>query len=311
MNLIDFISEFPDEESCKEKFKEYREHVGVVCSKCGGKSHYWKKDKEQFECKECGTRTTLKSGTVMHKSKLPFRYWFIAMHFLTSTKKSFSAKEIQRQLGHNRYHPIWHMVHKLRLAMGKRDGEYILAGQIELDEGYFSTERSSAHKYEELKRGRGSQKKTKVLVMAESEIIESPKKGKKPRRVGYLKMKVIEDLKAETITPIVKSLVNSKSSIDTDGSNSYVELSKFVEHHHAEVIPKEKIGEKLPWVHIAISNAKRQLLNTFHDVKPEFLQNYLDEFCYKFNRRYLGEALFNRLLVACVSYKNEFRYTYG
>ena len=76
-------------------------------------------------------------------------------------------------------------------------------------------------------------------------------------------------------------------------------------------IPKEKVGEVLPWVHIAISNAKRQILNTFHDAKPEFLQRYLDEFCYKFNRRFLGEALFNRLLVACVSYKNEFRYIYG
>ena len=49
----------------------------------------------------------------------------------------------------------------------------------------------------------------------------------------------------------------------------------------------------------------------FHDVKPEFLQKYLDEFCYKFNQRYFGEALLNRLLVACVSYKNEFRYIYG
>jgi transposase-like protein/DNA-directed RNA polymerase subunit RPC12/RpoP len=311
MNLIDFVSQFPDEASCKQKFKEYREQVGIVCAKCGEQSHYWKKDKEQFECKECGTRTTLKSGTVMHKSKLPFRYWFIAMHFLTSTKKSFSAKEIQRQLGHNRYPPIWHMVHKLRVAMGKRDGEYILAGQIELDEGYFSTERSDKQKHEKLKSGRGSQKKTKVIVMAESFKMESPKKGKKPRRVGYLKMKVIEDLKKETITPLVKSLVDMNSSIDTDGSNSYVDLSTFVESHHAEVIPKDKVGEKLPWVHIAISNAKRQLLNTFHDIKPEFLQNYLDEFCYKFNRRYFGEALFNRLLVACVSYKNEFRYTYG
>ena len=58
-------------------------------------------------------------------------------------------------------------------------------------------------------------------------------------------------------------------------------------------------------------NAKRQLLNTHHDIKPEFLQKYLDEFCYKFNQRYAGEALFNRLLVACVSYKNDFRYKYG
>lgn len=311
MNLLEFTIAFPDEESCKQKFKEYREHIGVVCSKCGNKNHYWKKDKEQFECKSCGTRTTLKSGTVMHKSKLPFRYWFIAMHLLTSTKKSFSAKEIQRQLGHKRYHPIWHMVHKLRATMGKRDGEYILAGQIELDDGFFATEKPKDQKDKPLKRGRGSQKKTKVLVMAESEKVIVPKKGMKPRRVGYIKMKVVEDLKKDTITPLVESLVYKDSILDTDGSNSYVDLAGFVQAHNSEVIPKEKIGEKLPWVHIAISNAKRQLLNSYHNIKPEFLQNYLDEFCYKFNRRYFAEEMFNRLLVASVSYKNEPRHIYG
>jgi hypothetical protein len=76
-------------------------------------------------------------------------------------------------------------------------------------------------------------------------------------------------------------------------------------------VPKEKVGEVLPWVHIAIINAKRQLINTFHDIKPEFQQNYLDDICYKFNRRYYGEALFNKLLVASLSYKNEFRYIHG
>ncbi len=311
MTLIDFISQFPDEESCKQKFKEYRDQVGVICPKCGGKNHYWKKDKEQYECKSCKTRITLKSGTVMHKSKLPFRYWFIAMHLLTATKKSFSAKEIQRQLGHKRYHPIWHMVHKLRQAMGKRDEEYILAGRIELDEGYFSTEIPKEEKEKPLKRGRGSQKKSKVLVMAESEITEPVKQGKKPRRVGYLKMKVIEDLKSDTINNLVKNLASDATEVDTDDSTSYVDLKDYIPRHNSQVIPKDKIGEVLPWVHIAISNAKRQLINTFHDVKPEFLQNYLDEFCYKFNRRYFGEALFGRLLVACVSYQNSFRYKYG
>jgi len=308
MNLLDFVASFPDEESCKQKFKEYRETVGVICSKCKHTEHYWKADKEQYECKNCSFRTTLKSGTVMHKSKLPYRYWFIAMHLLTSTKKSFSAKEIQRQIGHNRYQPIWHMVHKLRVVMGKRDGEYILAGQIELDDGFFSTVKPEESKDKKLKRGRGSQKRTKVLVMAESHKVVSVKKGQKPRRVGYLKMQIIEDLKKETINQIVKDLVSEKSSLDTDGSTSYVELSDYVNEHHSEVISKEKVCEILPWVHMTISNAKRQLLNTFHSVKPEFLQSYLDEFCYKFNRRYFGEAIFNRLLVAAVSYKNEFRY---
>lgn len=63
--------------------------------------------------------------------------------------------------------------------------------------------------------------------------------------------------------------------------------------------------------HMTISNAKPKLINIFHDIKPEFLQNYVDEFCNKFNRRYHGEALFNRLLVAAVSCKNEFGYKYG
>jgi gas vesicle protein len=162
-----------------------------------------------------------------------------------------------------------------------------------------------------LKRGRGSQKKTKVLVMAESELVESPKKGKKLRRVGYLKMKVIDDLQKETINNVVQSAVSKKSQLTSDNSTSFVDLHGFVESHQKEVIPKEKISQKLPWVHIAISNAKRQLLNSHHNVKPEFLQSYLDEFCYKFNRRYFGEAMFARLLVATVSNKNEFRYKYG
>lgn len=311
MSLISFISEFPDEQSCKNKFKEYRDQAGVVCAKCNGTQHYWKSDKEQYECKKCKTRTTLKSGTVLHKSKLPYRYWFITMHLLTSTKKSFSAKEIQRQLSHKRYAPILHMVHKLRKTMGTRDEEYVLAGRIELDEGYFSTEIPAEEKDKPLKRGRGSQKKSKVIVMAESEVVESPKPGKKPRRVGYLKMKVIDDLTRETINKCVKELATDATEVDTDDSTSYTEIKNYIPNHNSQVIPKDKVGEILPWVHIAISNAKRQLLNTYHDIKPEYLQSYLDEFCYKFNRRYYGESLFNRLLFASVSYKNEFRYKYG
>ncbi len=123
MKLIEFTELYPDEASCRLAFKQYREKEGVTCKKCGNTTHYWKKKREQWECKKCHHRTTLKSGTVMENSKLPFRYWFIAMHLITSTKKTFSAKEIQRQLGHKRYEPIWAMMHKLRLVMGIRDDE--------------------------------------------------------------------------------------------------------------------------------------------------------------------------------------------
>jgi DNA-directed RNA polymerase subunit RPC12/RpoP len=74
MTLIDFIKEYPDELSCKAKFKQYWEQVGVICPKCGSEAHYWKRDKESYECKQCNHRQSLKANTVMHKSKLPSRW---------------------------------------------------------------------------------------------------------------------------------------------------------------------------------------------------------------------------------------------
>jgi len=309
MNLLNFISQYPDEESCKLKLKEIRDKEGVICRRCGCIDHYWKRDKWQYECKKCKTRTTLRSGTIMHGSQLPFRYWFVAMHLLTSTKKSFSALELQRQLGHKYYEPIWTMLHKLRIAMGKRDSQYMLSGQIELDEGFFSTEVKPEDRDKPRKRGRGSQKKTKVLVMAESKKVEGERSKKgKPRKVGFIKMQVIPDLKADTINEQVTTNVSPSSTLITDDSTSYSDLGDLVSRHEPQVIPKEKVGEILPWVHLAISNAKRMILDIHHNIKPEYLQGYLNEFCYKFNRRYFGEALFDRLLIVGVKSKNEFRY---
>lgn len=108
----------------------------------------------------------------MEASNLPFRYWLMAIHLITSTKKSFSALEMQRQLGHKRYEPIWAMVHKLRIVMGNRDDRYKLEGLVELDEVFFEhipLEKKEPEDPE--KRGRGSNKQGKVLVMASIETI--------------------------------------------------------------------------------------------------------------------------------------------
>jgi hypothetical protein len=244
----------------------------------------------------------------MHGSQMPFRYWFVAFHLLTSTKKSFSAKELQRQLGHKYYEPIWALLHKLRAVMGNRDAEYNLSGVIELDEGFFSTEISEKKGYQ-LKRGRGSQRKSKVLVMAESTPLEEGYKSNgKTRKVNHIKMFVIDDLKAKSIDNKVVANIDKSSIIDSDASTSYTNLRKLVSEHRPQVIPKENVGKVLPWVHLVIGNAKRMLLSVFHEIKPDYLQNYLNEFCYKFNRRYFGEMQFDRLLVASVAYKNNFRY---
>jgi len=304
MKIFEFNEWYKDEQSCRKAFKEKREKEGITCIKCGNKTHYWKKNREEWECKKCHHRTTLRSGTVMQSSKLPFRYWFVAMHLLTSTKKSFSAKEIQRQLGHKRYQPIWEMLHKIRCVMGLRDAEYNLASEVELDEGFFETVTPDRNKEKPIKRGRGSQKQTTVLVSAESLPVEDEKlsgKYKNDKKLGFVKMKVIDSLKKDAMTVAVKKQIEEGTIINTDGSNSYNGLKNAFEHR-PQVSDKKNRAKMLPWVHTAISNAKKLLLDVHHRIDDDFLQCYLDEFCYKLNRRYFDD-IFDRLLVAAVSHR--------
>lgn len=308
MKLLEFNKIFPDEASCIAKLKELKDKEEWVCPVCGGKERYWKSDKLCYECKHCHHRESIRTGTVMENSKLPFLYWFTAMHLLTSTKHTFSAHEIQRELGHKRYQPIWEMVHKLRDVMGKRDGKYVLLGNVEIDEGFFSTEIPDDQKDEPLKAGAGSQAKTKVLVMAESSTVENPEKGKKPKKVGHIKMLVIPDAKASTIDPVAKESIEAEASVVSDGTKSHVHFPDIFREYDGRVIKPEDIGKVLPWVHIAISNAKSLLTDIYHGIKPEFLQEYLNEFCYKFNRRYFGVKQFDRLLVAATGYTASFEH---
>ena len=108
-------------------------------------------------------------------------------------------------------------------------------------------------------------------------------------------------------TIIIRLHIDSYSTIKSDDSKSYTNFSTIVKGHIHQVIEPKQVGEVLSWVHITIANAKRLPLDVYHDIRPEYLQNNLNEFCWKFNRRNFGEALFDRLMVAAVSYKNQFR----
>ena len=75
-------------------------------------------------------------------------------------------------------------------------------------------------------------------------------------------------------------------------------IADYVELHFTEKSNEQTTKETLKWVHIAISNAKRNFVNTYHKIKKKYLQLYLNEFVYKLNRRYFGDKLFERLVIA-------------
>ena len=143
--------------------------------------------------------------------------------------------------------------------------------------------------------------------MAESITVEPTKKykHKSNKKVRYIKMKLLNDLSKETTNTQIEQAINTKASATTDGANNYNDLAKNLADHKAVVIKdKKQISKILPWVHIAISNAKRLLLDVHHSIGQEYLQSYLDEFCYKFNRKYFN-SVFEKVVTNSVSYKWE------
>lgn len=295
MRILKFLEEYNNESKCKQHFKNMREKEGVYCKKCLSNKHYWLSSKQQWQCSVCSFRTTLRSGTVMENSKLPFQYWFIAMAFMSFTKKGLSACELQRQLNHKRYESIWFLMQRIRKAMGQRDNLYVLNDMLEFDEAYI--EKSTSKKVV-LKRGKGSQKQKNVAVMAESVPLENIETGVVSKQCRYFKMKVLANHTAGAINKTIAENIENKSIIFSDKSKSYVDIEKFVEAHLMEKSNNETTTTTLKWVHIAISNVKRNLLGIYYKIKGKYLQLYLDEFCYKLNRRYFGDTLFDRLVVA-------------
>ena len=300
MNIIEFVTHFPDEESCEIFLKTYRENCGIYCKTCKCFSKlYWYSGNKFFECSKCRRRTSLKAGTVMEASNLSLHTWFTAFLLMSATKKGFSCLEFQRQLGLKRYETAFNLMHKIRTVMGKRDDLYLLKGMVEYDEAYVEKATNKVIQ-DRLKRGKGSQKQAIVAVASESTPLEDPLSGKKGRHCGFFKLKVLSDVTKESVEEFVKDSIDPKSVLFTDKNTAYVNLEKMVAKHIKVKSSSESVNGDLNWVHTAISNLKRNLLGIYHMVSEKYLQNYLNEFAYKLNRRYFGDKLFDRLIIASV-----------
>ena len=163
----------------------------------------------------------------MEHSHLSFRTWYLAILFMTATKKGLSACEMQRQLGYKRYKTVWSLMHRIRTLMGKRDDLYPLTGMIEFDEGFFEIATPEKER-KNLKRGKGSQRQKDVGVMVESTPLEDINTGIETKHCRYFKMKVLDSQKSESVNTLFQENVTSDSVAFTDQGNNYQDIHKFV-----------------------------------------------------------------------------------
>ena len=279
MPLGTFMKLFGTEKQFREYLASVRWKSGFVCPKCGC-HHAYVLANGLYQCAECHHQTSVTAGTLLHKSHVPLTKWFLAFYFVCQDKRGISAVQLSFRIGVT-YKTAWRMLALIRTAMGRRDKRYKLSGTVELDDTYFGGPTRGK------KRGRGTEK-IKVFVALSLDEHENP---------CYLKMRVTKDLRQASVRSFAEDAIDAKSTIRSDGYRSYIPALEGYTHEHRPYDPQAGM---LHWLHILVSNAKAYILGTYHGLSEQNLQSYLDEFCYRFNRRGFGEGSLRRLAAAVV-----------
>jgi len=281
------MDNYGTEEQCREHLFNSRWPEGFVCPRCGHKEYFNVDSRNLYQCKSCKYQASVTAGTIMDKTKTPLRKWFMAIYFMSEDKRGISALSLKGKIK-VAYQTAWSMCQKIRKAMNERDGNYKLGGIVELDEAFFGSPTEGG------KRGRGTDK-TAVFVS-----ISLADDGKP----GFAKMKVVEtdegeSVNGETAKKFVDEAIAKGSEIHTDGLNIYAALAEDGYQLIQKKYDPETDPEHLHWTHIIISNAKALIDGTFHGLDAIHLQRYLNEFCYRFERRWFTSGVFSRLVIAC------------
>jgi transposase-like protein len=202
--------------------------------------------------------------------RMPLTDWFRAMWWMVGQKNGVSAKSLQQVLGLGSYQTAWTCLHKLRRAM-IRPGRDRLSGTVELDESYLGGLEPASH-------GRGGELKALIAVAAEQD----------GRGIGRIRLRHIPDASSTSLLSFVEDSIEPGSLLHTDGWRGYIPLAARGYRQHVTLIKRrrERDSELLPRVHRVISLLKRWLLGTHQGaVSFDHLQEYLDEFAFRFNRR--------------------------
>jgi len=284
LNWLEFQKKFSTDEACRRHLFRIRWPNGFRCPICNNGCAYKITTRHLFQCTECGYQVSVTAGTIMHKTRTPLIIWFWAIYLVANDKRGLSATQLSQQFGVS-YPTAWLMMHKIRKAMHQRDSLYTLAGIVEMDDTFIGAPTEGG------KRGRGTEK-AKVVASLSVTNAGHP---------VFLEMKVVDDLKSSTVVELANQGIDTGSVISTDLYRSYRELHNEGYHHFPKEFNSKDNPDHLKWLHTIISNAKAFIGGTYHGLGQKHLQSYLDEYCYRFNRRKFKGQLFNRLLNACAS----------
>ncbi|HMK30865.1 MAG TPA: IS1595 family transposase [Terriglobales bacterium] len=279
----DFDNQFPDDATCLEWLKNRLYPDGIFCDACQAVTkHHRVKSRPSYSCDHCGHHVHPTAGTIFHKSPTPLTTWFYAIYLMASTRCGISAKQIERETGVT-YKTAWRMFKQIRTMLDDEKAPP-LGGRgrkgVEIDETYIGGKRRGY-------RGRSSEldldPKTPVVGIVE--------------RKGRVRAYATADVKKRTVMGIIKERVLPQSTVFTDEYSIYDDLGRHRnEYRHHRINHSEKVyvvgNVHTNTIEGFWSLIKNGLRGVYHSVGKHYLQSYLNEYGFRYNRRFDVEPMF-------------------
>ena len=285
LTIVEFRERFKTEADCLNHLIELKWGNGYKCLKCNceqfGKGRKW----FYRRCKQCGYDESVTANTLFHKCKIKLLSAFEIGYRLSVKKKGMSSNELSKEFGCQQ-RSAWLLKAKFQNAM-ESSGKYPLGGDVEVDEFLVGG-------FDEGEPGRSLESKQLVILSVEKVV---DKKGK--TTIGRAYAKVIKNASAEQFKPFFEQNIDKESNITTDGWRGYWPLQK---EWKIEKRLSDK-GKGFPELHIHIMNIKGWLRGIHHKCKGNRLQQYLDEFHFRFNRRAFLDTILDKLLFRAMAMK--------
>jgi len=269
--MMEFDREFPDDAACLEWLKNRIYPNGIRCPKCDKVTrHYRVVSRPSYSCQFCGHHVHPMRGTIFEDSATSLKLWFHAIFLMASTRCGISAKQLERELGVT-YKCAWRMFNRIRSMLDETDGPKF-RGEIEADESYYGGSERNKHKNKrDAHRNMG---KTSVAGMVE--------------RGGRVSATVLTmPWKGNILAPI-RQRVLPRTMIFTDEAHHFHDLRQMgfqhrrVNHTQGVYVDGDVHTNTLEgfW-----SLTKNGIRGVYHNVSAKYLQMYLNEYSFRYNRR--------------------------
>ncbi len=298
-SLFEFAREFPDDEAClrwlwRERFAPDGEHAH--CARCDTERVFKRYETAQkrpaWVCQTCGFRIHPLKGTIFEKSSTSLQLWFYGMYLMASTRCGISAKQLERELGVT-YKTAWRMFNLIRNQLMVQD-DVPLSGEVEADETWVGgkprqSERNALYRQGIVaKRGHDYRKHTIVFGAVE--------------RRGRVMAKIIPNSGGPLLRETVHTHVIPASILYTDDYGGYATLDGTYRHRRINHTAKVYVSGDVHTQTIEgfFGLTKNGIRGVYHSVSRKWLQGYLNEYAWRYNRRDNSGSMFHELLAEAV-----------